>query len=257
MERYDARTYGDRYADVYDEWYGETWATEDAVDRLIDLADQVGPGPVLELAVGTGRLAVPLAATGRRVVGIDASAAMLTRLGTNDPGRSVAAVQADLAHLPLAPTGPFVLAFVAVNSLFNVFTEEGQARCLAASAAALRPGGLLVVEAFVADQRATGAGVVEPRTIEADRVTLFVSRQDPDAQTITGQIIEITATGNRLRPVHLHYLVPEQIDALAEAAGLERVERRQDWKGTPFTADSPAHVSVYRRTTPHSPTVGS
>lgn len=251
MERYDARTYGDRHADVYDEWYGDRWPTDDAVQRLLQLADAVGPGPVLELAVGTGRLALPLAAAGRHVVGVDASKAMLERLAANDPSGSVQAVRADLAALPLAPRGRFALAFVAVNSLFNVFTEEGQARCVHATAGALRPGGLLVVEAFVPDERPEPTGVVEPRSIEADRVTLFVSRQDPDAQTVTGQIVEITAAGNLLRPVHLRYLTPDQLDALAGTAGLERVERWQDWGGTPFTDGSSSHVSVYRRTTRH------
>jgi SAM-dependent methyltransferase len=244
MDRYDARTYGDGYADVYDRWYGDLPGADDAVATLAELA---AGGPVLELAVGTGRLAVPLAATGVRVVGVDASAPMLAQLVRNDPAGSILAVRADMAALPFAAASGFALAFVAVNSLFNVFTAEGQRRCLLDTAAALRSGGALVVEAFVPDERSTGAGVVEPRTIEPDRVTLFVSRQDPVAQTVSAQIIEITAEGNRLRPVHLRYLTPAQLDGLAVDAGLELEQRWQDWTRTAFTDDSPTHVSLYRR----------
>ena len=244
MDRYDARTYGDGYADVYDHWYGDLPGADEAVATLSELA---ADGPVLELAVGTGRLAVPLAAAGVRVVGIDASTPMLAQLARNDPTGSVLAVRADMAALPLAATSGFALAFVAVNSLFNLFTAESQRRCVLDTAAALRPGGALVVEAFVPDERGTGAGVVEPRSIEPDRVTLFVSRQDPVAQTVSAQIIEITAEGNRLRPVHLRYLTPAQLDALAAEAELHLEQRWQDWARTPFTDDSPTHVSLYRR----------
>lgn len=243
VDRYDARTYGDRYADVYDQWYGDLPGTDDAVVLLRDLADG---GDVLELAVGTGRLAIPLAAGGLRVVGIDASAPMLARLAENDPAASVAAVRADMAALPFR-SDRFTLVFVAVNSLFNVFTEEGQRRCLADAAAAVRPGGAVVVEAFVPEESSAVRSVVEPRSIEPDRVTLFVSRQDPDAQTLSAQIVEITAEGNRLRPVHLRYLTPAQLDQHAAEVGLHLEHRWQDWTRSAFTEHSATHVSVYRR----------
>lgn len=244
MERYDTRSYGEGYADVYDEWYDGAWATDEAVAFLHELA---GEGPVLELAVGTGRLAVPLAAEGSTVVGVDASSSMFARLRANDPDRTVVGMQADMAALPLAPGPRFSLAFVAVNSFFNLFTEPAQTSCLEETAAVLRPGGALVVEAFVPDDRVDGQGMVEPRTIEADRVTLFVSRRDVEAQTVSGQIIEITESGNRLRPVHIRYLTPDQLDTMAGAVGLHLAERWQDWSRTPFGPDSPTHVSVYRR----------
>ena len=246
MDRYDARSYGEAYADVYDTWYGDMAGADDAVAVLVELA---AGGRVLELAVGTGRLALPLADNGLAVVGVDASVPMLGHLVAKDAGRSVTPVRADMAALPFAPAA-FDLAFVAANSLFNVFSEPGQQRCLADTAAALRPGGALVVEAFVPDERHRSGGVVEPRTVEPDRVTLFVSKEDPAAQTVAAQIIEITEAGTRLRPVFIRYLRPHQLDAMAAEAGLQLADRWAAWDRSAFTADSPAHVSVYRQVRP-------
>lgn len=247
MEGYDARTYGEAYADVYDDWYD--WpGLDDAVRTVADLA---GGGRILELAVGTGRLAHPLAEAGHAVVGVDASTAMLDELRAKPSVAGLRPVQADMARLPFggsAGSAPFGLAFVAVNSFFNLFTEADQVRCLVEVARVLEPGGRLAVEAFVPDDRASGRGVVEPRTIDVDRVTLFVSQNDPDEQTIRGQIVELSAEATRLRPIFLRYLWPEQLDDLARGAGLALEHRWADWSRAAFTDDAPGHVSVYHRT---------
>jgi SAM-dependent methyltransferase len=247
MDRYDARSYGEAYADVYDDWYGDLAGTAEAVAMLAHLA---GGGPVLELAAGTGRLALPLVVHGVTVVGLDASTPMLDQLRAKDTAGAVAAVQADMAALPFR-SAAFALAFVAANSLFNLFTEEDQRRCLADTAAALLPGGALVVEAFVPDDRHRGGAVVEARTVERDRVTLFVSKEDAEAQTVAAQIIELTEAGGvGLRPVFLRYLRPAQLDDLAVAVGLRLEERWAAWDRSAFTEDSPGHVSVYRKGEP-------
>src|SRR5690606_19664757 len=109
------------------------------------------------------------------------------------------------------------LVFVAFNTFFNLTSEAAQRRCLARVAEVLAPDGLFVLEAFVPDDEvgATARASVEPRRITADEVVLAVSQTDGDAQTVTGQHVHITERGIRLRPWHLRYLTPAQIDALA------------------------------------------
>jgi len=254
MEGYDAATYGDRFAEVYDDWYDDPEGTAACVAGVVALAAEVGPaagGPgggrasVLELGVGTGRLALPLAAAGLGVTGLDASAAMLERMAAKPGADEVQAVTGDMAG-PL-PDGPFDVVVVARNTFFNLTTEAAQAACLAEVARVLAPGGRFVVEAFVPAEEAGPTSSVEVRSITADRVLLFVDRHDPDAGEAWSSFVDITASGVRFRPCHVRYLRPDALDALAAAAGLALDRRHADWTGAPFDADSPQHVSTYRR----------
>ena len=113
----------------------------------------------------------------------------------------------------------------------------------------LAPSGLLVVEAFVpADARERGpASTVVPRHLGVDEVVLSASHHDETAQTITGQHIHVTEAGIRLRPWHLRYATPSELDAMAEGAGLTIAWRHADWGGAPFGPDAGVHVSAYRR----------
>ena len=241
MEGYDAATYGDRFAEVYDDWYVGVTDGVGCVDRLAALA---GPaGAVLELGVGTGRLAIPLAERGLSVTGVDSSAAMLGVLAAKPNGGLVRAVVGDMADPPVGD-GRFDLVFVAFNTLFMLIDPADQQRCLGSAAALLVDGGSVVVEAFVPDPgRVTEE--VAPRRITADRVVLSVSRSDPATQEALGQHVDITEAGIRLRPWHIRWSTPAQIDAMAAAAGLTLADRWADWNNTPFTDDSPAHVSRY------------
>jgi SAM-dependent methyltransferase len=250
MEGYDATTYGAAFADVYDEWYTGISDVAATVATLLELA---GGGPVLELAVGSGRLAVPLARAGAprgvSVTGIDASAEMLARLHAHDPDGLVAACAGDMvADLP---AGPFTLAFVAYNSLFNLTAAGAHAACFAAVAARLTPGGRFVVEAFVPDTRRDGDHVAV-RTLAADRVVLEITRHRAAEQSADGQFVEFAgapgaAATVRLRPWSIRYATPAQLDDYAAAAGFVLEQRWEDFTGEPFTADSPRHVSVFRR----------
>jgi len=237
---YDAASYGDGMADVYDTWYAGLTDTEACVAALAELAEG---GPVLELGVGTGRLAIPLATRGLEVHGVDASASMLARLAAKPGGDAVRAVQGDMAF-PLPP-GPFRRVFVAYNTFFNLTTSEAKARCLAAVRAVLAPGGRFVLEAFVPDEEAPPSQEVEVRSIEADRVVLHVSGHDPARREVRSQFVEITEAGIRLRPTFLHYLPPAELDALAASAGLELSARWGGWDRRPFDDASEVHVSVY------------
>lgn len=250
MEGYDATTYGDRFADVYDDWYDDPAATDACVAAVAALTRSVA-GPdrqpaVLELGVGTGRLAIPLAAAGLAVTGVDASGEMLARLAAKPGAERVRAVVGDMAG-PL-PDGPHDVVLVARNTFFNLTTEDAQRACLQEVARVLGPDGRLVVEAFVP---AAGEDVprssVEVRAIEADRVLLFVDRSDPTSGEAWSSFVDITPGGIRLRPCHVRYLAPEGLDALAADAGLVLDERAAGWAGEPFDDDASHHVSTYRR----------
>lgn len=253
MEHYGPETYGEHYADVYDDWYGEdgrlaiseVGTPDEVAAGIVALANG---GPVLELGVGTGRLALPLADRGLAVTGLDASPAMLERLRAKPGANRLTLVECDMAApLPEMADGSFAVVLVGFNTFFNLTTADAQASCVAAVARLLRPGGRFVVEAFVPAPEAYDG--VSVRKIDVDRVFLDVAAIDSDTQVIAGQRIEITPAGNRLFPYLLRYATPEQFDALAAGVGLSLEHRWADWSGTPFDDEgSQSHVSVWQRT---------
>jgi SAM-dependent methyltransferase len=251
VEGYEANTYGDRFAEVYDDWYGDVTDAAACTERLARLVEEVGGGPVLELGIGSGRLALPLAARGLEVHGIDASAAMLAALTAKPGGAELTVTLGDMAALDLGGTGPFSVVFVAFNTFFNLGTIDEQRRCLQRVAEVLTPTGCFVLEAFVPPEGGAdgidGDGAVTPRHITADDVVLTVSRHDPGRQTITGQHVHITEGGIRLRPWHLRYAAPAELDRLAADAGLTLHWRAAGWRDEPFDSTSNVHVSAYRR----------
>jgi SAM-dependent methyltransferase len=234
-------------ADVYDELFGEITDAGTTVAFLDSLLPR-RPADVLELAVGTGRLALPLAAIGHRVCGVDVSAAMLDRLRAADPAGTVHTVCGDMVDD--LPDGPFDLAFVAFNSLFMLADPDRQRACFAAVADVLTPGGAFVVEAFVPWDPPRGGSHVEVRSMTADRVVLATNVTDVAAQTVRGQFVELAdGAPVRLRPYVLRWSYPAELDSWAGAAGLALTERFADVERSPFTDDSPFHISVYRRPT--------
>ena len=242
---YDVTSYGDGFADIYDEWYADLTDANATVARLGRLA---GAGPVLELGVGTGRIAIPLAvATGTPVVGIDASERMLARLAEKPDGRLVTTVLGDMTGKDL-PTGPFTLVYVTYNTFFSLLTDADQQLCFAAVASCLDVGGRFVVEAFVPVEPPQHGSVVELRSMTVDRVVLSVSTHDASSQRAEGHLIELTeANGVRLRPWAIHYSSPAQLDRMAAEAGLELESRAANWHDEPFDESSTHHVTIYRR----------
>lgn len=244
MRGYDERSYGEAFADVYDEWYDGVSDVDATVALMRSLAGT--GGRVLELGVGTGRLAVPMAEAGLLVTGVDSSPAMLARLAARDRSGSVGVVCGDMVDE--LPAGPFDAALVAYNTIFNLLDESTQQRCFAAVAERLAPGGAFVVEAFVPDVAARAATPtdVSVRTLAVDRVVLSVSVNTPEDQRAEGQFVELTERGGvRLRPWSIRWATPDQLDAMAVAAGLTPTDRWEDMAMTPFDDDSATHVSVY------------
>ena len=253
MPGYRPTSYGEGFADVYDEWYPAADDTAAAVAFLDDLATgAVGSAParVLELAVGTGRLAVPLS-TRHDVTGLDVSPAMLGRLADADGRGAVTIVTGDMADAAAYPPGPFDLVVAAYNSLFMLTEPEAQQACFAAVAAVLAPGGAFVVEAFVPPSPPPSGSDVTLRSMRVGRVVLAVSSADPVTQQIDGQYIDL-ADGEpvRLRPWRIRYATPAQLDAMAAGVGMRRAERYEDVTRRPFGPASERHVSVYRRADP-------
>jgi SAM-dependent methyltransferase len=242
MDGYGPESYGEHFADVYDEWYGDV---SDVTASVAGVAELAAGGPVLELGVGTGRIAIPLAVRGLEIVGVDASPAMLDRLRRKDGGSAVTLIEADMADPPVT-AGYFTVAFAAFNTFFNLADEASQISCVTNVVGALRPGGCLAIEGFVPPAEGLADGGVSVRDITTDRAVLSASRHDADSQMIRGQHIEISSEGIRMRPWMLHYRTPTQLDEMMTAAGLSLERRTRDWAGTPWTDTSDTHVSVYR-----------
>jgi SAM-dependent methyltransferase len=241
MEDYHASTYGDRIAPLYDDMYGD-FDPGPAVAMLADLAQD---GPVLELGIGTGRLALPLAARGVPVDGIDASAAMVDRLRSKPGGAGLDISMGDFADFHLDRS--YQLIYVAFNTFFGLADGTQQMSCFAAVARHLSKGGRFVIEAFVPDlTRFDRNQRVSLSSIDADRVVLDASLHDPVAQRVISQHIVITEAGIRLIPIVVRYAYPSELDLMAERAGLQCVERWNGWDRSPFDATTGKHISVYR-----------
>jgi SAM-dependent methyltransferase len=241
MDQYDTSTYGERIADVYDQVYH---GYEDAAIAL--LRDLAHGGRVLELGIGTGRVALPLAALGVEVHGIDASEPMVAKLRDKPGGAGIPVSIGDFADVPVS--GEFSLIFVVLNTFTALSSQEEQVRCFRNVAQHLTANGVFVVEAFVPDlTRFTRDQYTVASVVNTDRVGLDVARHDPVRQIVVHQHIEITEQGIRLYPVQLRYFWPTELDLMAQLAGMRLHSRWGGWQREPFTALSAKHVSIYER----------
>lgn len=239
-EGYDPATYGDQVADVYDRMYGPD---DEAVACLTDLA---GAGPVLELGIGTGRLALPLADEGLEVHGIDASQDMVDQLRSKPGGDRILVAIGDFADVEI--DGRFSLVFVAFNAFFVLLDVETQQRCFANVAAHLAPGGRFVVRTFVPDtSRFERDQHLEVQAVAVDGARLSASRHDPENQRVDSLIMWVSNAGVLTWPARLRYSYPDELDEMAAAAGLRLEHRWSGWAREPFEDDSAHQVSVYGR----------
>jgi SAM-dependent methyltransferase len=245
---YGADTYGERYADRYDELHGGEAVPTGSVESCVaTLARLAGDGPALELGIGTGRIALPLADAGIEVHGLDASPAMVEQLRAKPGGAELTVTIGDFGAFDLGRTFPLV--YLIFNTLFLLQTQEQQIACFESVARHLEPGGRFVVEAFVPDPSRFDRGQrTQVPTLGLDHVWMELSVHDSATQRVDTQQIRIAHDGRtELRPIAMRYAWPAELDLMARLAGLQLTDRWQDWNGTPFTSASGFHVSVYQR----------
>jgi len=239
MNSYSHDTYGERVAGVYDEWFSDY--DSHAIDLLAELAQG---GKALELGIGTGRFALPLSAKGVEVEGIDAAAAMVSRLHAKPGGDRLKVTSGNFADVPVDEK--FSLIYIVFNTFFALSTQEEQVRCFRNVATHLAPGGCFVMEAFVPDvTRFTGNQVNWATKVTTDEVQLDVGQHDAAMQRVISQKVVITDGSIKLFPVQIRYCWPSELDLMAQLAGLRLRERWSDWKRQPFTSESGKHISIY------------
>lgn len=250
-----APDYGAAFADVYDEWYADITDVGATATHVLHTSTAAGGGPVLELGIGSGRVALALLRHRLQVVGIDSSPAMLDLLRAKPGAELIEVHHADMATPDEVVDGPFSVVVVTFNTFFNLDDPQRQQRCLDGVARILSPTGSLLIEAFVpADPPAAVERDLSPTRVGLDRVVLTATEHDPIHQTVTGQHIDLTVDGGvRLRPWRIRYATPDQLDDMAAAAGLRLAERHEGWRGEPFDDDSAVHVSRYELAPPPAP----
>lgn len=211
------------------------------------LSELAAGGPALELAIGTGRIALPLAAHGVRVDGIELSPAMVAKLRSKPGGQDLAIAIGDMAEVILEHT--YRLVYIVFNSLFNLLSQHEQVQCFSNVARHLDSEGVFLVEAFVPAflYRLRDHQHVNAEAVGLAHVQLDVARHDPVTQRLDESHVSLGADGVQLFPVVTRYAWPAELDLMARLAGLRLHQRWGGWKREPFTADSRLHVSVYGR----------
>jgi SAM-dependent methyltransferase len=229
-------------ADVYDDLAerGDEAAT---VALLVQLARG---GPALELAIGTGRIALPLSDRGIRVDGIDFSPAMVAKLRAKPGADKIAITMGNFADVAVPDT--YRLIYVVFNTLFNLLTQDEQVRCFENVAAHLTDDGLFVVEGEAPANlyRLRNNQYVDLEAVEVGNVRLDVARHDPVKQLLEETHVVLSSTGVQLNPIVTRYAWPSELDLMARIAGLQLKERWGGWSREPFTGTGNC-VSVYGR----------
>lgn len=242
MKGFGPTTFGELNADEYDALH-DPGTTAACVDLIAELA---ADGDVLELAIGTGRIALPLAARGISVSGFDASPEMLNILDGKPGGADIQTWVADMSDFNLGRE--FDVAFLVFNTLYNLTSQDAQAACFQHVANHLRPGGRFLVEAFMPlRERFENNQAVRTKHIGFDSVWLEAVQHDPVAQTLDYQRIRITADGTTLKPLPMRYVWPAELDLMARLAGLQPVAHWGGWQKQPLTASSDMYVIVYEK----------
>jgi SAM-dependent methyltransferase len=241
--------FGEQVAARYDESTADMFepaAVEPVVDFLADLA---GDGAALELGIGTGRIALPLAERGVRVHGIDLSEAMVARLRAKPGAEDIGVTVGDFATTTVE--GTFSLAYLVFNTIMNLTTQEEQVACFQNAAAHLEPGGCFVIEVGVPGlQRLPPGETVRAFTVNATR--LGFDEFDVVSQGLISHHYRVVDDKLEVLSLPFRYVWPSELDLMARLAGMTLRERWSGWKREPFTGDSTTHVSVWEKTTSRS-----
>lgn len=245
MDGYDETTYGRIWAPYYDEIFTEV------DDSIVDLLERHAGDPprALELAIGTGRIALPLIERGVEVIGIDSSEDMVSRMRSKPRGSDVEVLMGDFAEVDVE--GEFPLIYLAFNTIFALGSQERQVGCFANVASKLEPGGRFVIDCFVPDVRRfddynTRVGVSSLPSITEHRIELTI--YDPVGQRLDTQILYRREDGETVvLPVQVRFAWPSELDLMARLAGLELEDRFGWYDLRPFTEKSTSHMSIYRK----------
>jgi SAM-dependent methyltransferase len=228
----------------YDESSAEVFAPEIVEPTVAFLAELAGDGPALELGIGTGRIALPLARRGVSVAGIDLSRAMVERLRSKPGGEAIAVTIGDFSTTRV--DGSFSLVYLVFNTIMNLTSQAAQVACFRNAAAHLRPAGRFVVEVGVPDLRRLPPG---------ERFVVFdvserhwgIDEYDVANQGLVSHHLTIGDDGPEVAAVPFRYAWPAELDLMAEMAGLRLRERWAGWAREPFTGESRQHVSVWEK----------
>jgi SAM-dependent methyltransferase len=236
--------FGERVAADFDERHANK-ATPAVVDPMVDfIAELAGTGAALELGVGTGRIALPLAQRGLRVHGIDLSEAMVARLREKLGAELVEVTVGDFATTKVE--GAFSVAYLVANTIMNLTTQDEQVACFCNVAEHLEPGGCFVIEVLVPGlQRLPPAErfqpfAVEPNHLGFDEIDVVTQSLVSHHYWVDGDKVEVFSPPFR-------YVWPSELDLMAELAGMTLRERWSGWECEPFTSDSAQHVSVWEK----------
>jgi hypothetical protein len=234
-EDYFAGAVAERYDSTLDEW-GDPVAVAATADFLAELA---GDGAALELAIGTGRIALPLAARGVPVHGIDLSADMVAQLRAKPGGAEIPITIGDLATTRVGED--FSLAYLVFNTIGNLTTQDAQVACFENAAVQLRSGGCFVVE--------VGVAVREPLHVFALSEThVGIDEYDAATQRLVSHHFSLVDGRWELRSIPFRSVSPAELDLMALLAGMTLRERWSGWKREPFTSESRKHISVWEKT---------
>jgi SAM-dependent methyltransferase len=230
-----------RYDDPDDEM-SQTATIDPVVDFIASLA---GDGAALELGIGTGRIALPLAQRGVRVHGIDLSEAMVARLKAKPGSEEIGGTIGDFATTTVE--GRFSVVYLVFNTIMNLTTQDDQVACFENVAAHLEPGGCFVIEVMLPDlQRLPAGETIRPFTVTSTR--LGFDEYDLVGQGLISHHYAVTDGKLRVNAIPFRYVWPAELDLMARLAGMRLRERWSDWKREPFAAESTKHVSVWEKT---------
>jgi SAM-dependent methyltransferase len=236
--------FDERVAARYDDSESEMFdpaVVDSAVDLLVELA---GGGRALELGIGTGRIALPLARRGVPVHGIDLSKAMVARLHAKPGGENIDVAIGDFATTTV--DGTFSLAYLVFNTILNLTTQGAQVACFRNVAAHLEPGGCFVIEVSVPELQRLPPGETI-RAFHVSETRWGLDEYDVASQGLISHHFEIVGeTVNRVS-IPFRYAWPAELDLMAQLGGLSLRERWAGWKREPFTSESDKHVSVWEK----------
>jgi SAM-dependent methyltransferase len=239
---HDDGYFDERIAARYDESSAEMFDPA-AVDPVIDfLVEIVGGGRALELGIGTGRIALPLADRGVRVHGIDLSRAMVARLRAKPGGDDIGVTIGDFATTSV--DGSFSLAYLVFNTIMNLTTQAAQVACFRNVAAHLEPGGCFVIEVTIPELQRLPPGETF-RVFHGGESHWGIDEYDVARQGLTSHHLEIVDGRLERFSAPYRFVWPSELDLMAQGAGMRLRERWGGWKREPFTSDSRKHVSVW------------